>query len=99
MIETVSSKHKGEITARRKGVVMKDCFGKIFPDLSRVENNKLLAGKVFKVRINCTGMMPQSRQLESDLQAWEECQRCEQYRGCFDLSIARLAIQGQLSRI
>lgn len=34
---------------------MKECFGKIYPDLSRVENNNLLVGKVFKVRINCTG--------------------------------------------
>jgi hypothetical protein len=71
---------------------MKECFGKIYPDLSRVEYNRMLAGKVFRVRINCTGQMAQSRHLECDLKEWEDCQACEHYRSCYDLSNSRLLI-------
>jgi sulfatase maturation enzyme AslB (radical SAM superfamily) len=78
---------------------MKECFGKIYPDLSRVEYNKVLAGKVFKVRINCTGLMPQSRQLECELKEWEECQSCEHYRSCYDLSNSKLFMQQAMGRI
>jgi hypothetical protein len=65
----------------------------MYPDLSRVEYNKVLAGKVFKVRINSAGLMVQSRRVECDLKEWEACQDCEQYRNCYDLSIGALLLQ------
>ncbi|HEY7912506.1 MAG TPA: hypothetical protein VIG62_11400 [Blastocatellia bacterium] len=78
---------------------MKECFGKIYPDLSRVDYNRVLEGKVFKARINCTGQMAHSRQLECDLKEWEECQACEQYRSCYDLSNSRLMMQRVIAGI
>jgi hypothetical protein len=72
---------------------MKECFGQIYPDLSQVEYNRTLAGKVFRIRVNCTGLMPQSRQLQCDLREWEDCQSCEQYRSCYDLSNSKLMMQ------
>jgi len=72
---------------------MKPCFGAIYPDVSGGMLNGERAGKVFKVRVNCSGMARQVPQLDFDLSAWQECQSCDQYRSCFDLSNAKLAMQ------
>jgi hypothetical protein len=78
---------------------MKECFGKIYPDLSVVDYNKVLAGKVFKIRVNCTGLMPQSRRLQCDLNEWEDCQACEHYQSCYDLSNSKLLMQRAMASI
>jgi hypothetical protein len=78
---------------------MKQCFGAIYPDLSSVGLNKTLAGRVFKVRYNSFGVMPQAPTIECDMARWEECQDCELYRSCFDLSNAKLAIHQAVRRI
>ena len=78
---------------------MRECFGKIYPDLSRIEFNKELAGKVFRLRIGSQGMMHQRPQFEADLAEWEDCQRCEAYHSCFDLSNGKLAMRQAVSRI
>jgi hypothetical protein len=77
---------------------MRKCFGTIYPDLSRVEANKNLGGKVFRMRITSQGMMHQAPQFEADLAAWEDCQRCEFYRSCFDFSTGKLALRQAASR-
>ena len=78
---------------------MKECYGKIYPDLSRVEYNKILAGKVFKIKIACTGLTPQSRQLECELKEWEDCLRCNQFQSCYDLSNSNLWLGQALAGI
>ncbi len=78
---------------------MKECFGAIYPDLSSVQLNKTIAGKVFKVRFNSLGVMPQAPSIECDLAKWEECQRCELYQSCFDLSNAKLAMRQAARRM
>lgn len=77
---------------------MRECFGKIYPDLSRVEANKELAGKVFKVRFVSQGMMRQPAQLNADLVEWEECRHCEDYRSCFDFSTGKLVMRQAVAR-
>jgi sulfatase maturation enzyme AslB (radical SAM superfamily) len=72
---------------------MKSCFGNLYPDLSRVRYNQNLAGKVFRLRINSLGVAHQKPQLEIDFAAWEDCQHCDSYRSCYDLSNAKLAMQ------
>ena len=78
---------------------MKQCYGKIYPDLSRVEYNQVLAGKVFKTQINCNGLMPRAPQFEYNLEEWEACQKCEQYRSCYDLSNSKLFMRRALTSI
>ncbi len=51
----------------RSEMIKKGCFGRICPDLSRIQFNETLAGKVFLVRINSLGMMRQAPQPECDL--------------------------------
>lgn len=77
---------------------MRKCFGTIYPDLSSVDANKNLRGKVFRMQITSQGMMLQAPQFEADLAAWEECQQCESYRSCFDFSTAKLALRQAVSR-
>jgi len=78
---------------------MRECFGKIYPDLSRVQYNTEMAGKVFRLRINSFGLMHQAPQLEADLEEWADCQTCDVFRSCFDFSNARLAMQQTASRL
>jgi sulfatase maturation enzyme AslB (radical SAM superfamily) len=77
---------------------MRECFGNIYPDLTRVEYNKQMSGKVFSVRINSHGPVPERPRLTADMTAWNECQKCEVYQSCFDFSNARLGMQHALSR-
>lgn len=77
---------------------MKSCFGTIYPDLSRFESNQTSTSKVFRLRIVSQGMMHQAPQFEADQAEWEDCQRCEFYRSCFDFSNAKLAMRQALSR-
>lgn len=78
---------------------MTECFGNIYPDLTRFEYNKEVVGKVFSVRINSHGLVHERPRLTADLRAWEDCQECELYKSCFDFSNAKLAMQHVLSRL
>ncbi len=78
---------------------MRECFGRIYPDLTSVEYNKEIAGKVFSVRINSHGLVHGRPQLKANLKAWEDCQECEVYHSCLDLSNAKLALREAVSRI
>jgi len=78
---------------------MRECFGKIYPDLSVLEVNKELEGKVFSVRLVSQGMMRQSPLFYSNVAEWEECQRCEVYRSCFDFSTGKLLMRQALARL
>jgi hypothetical protein len=80
------------------GGAMTECFGNIYPDLARVEYNKDIAGKVFSVRINSHGLVHERPRLKTDIKAWEDCQKCELYKSCFDFSTAKLVMRQVLSR-
>ena len=78
---------------------MKDCLGTMYPDLAEFRFNQELAGKVFRMKVSTIGPGHRDRHLEIDEKAWKECQACEFYRSCFDLSNARLAMQQAMSQI
>lgn len=77
---------------------MRECFGNIYPDLTRVEFNKKIAGKVFSFSIDSHGLVHEKPRLKADTMAWEDCQECELYQSCFDFSNAKLSMQQALSR-
>lgn len=77
---------------------MMECFGNIYPDLTRVAYNKEIVGKVFSVRINSHGIVHERPRLKADMKAWEDCQKCGLYKSCFDFSTAKLAMRQALSR-
>jgi hypothetical protein len=72
---------------------MKTCFGTIYPDLEKFQFSRPIAGKVFQICVDTVGPGQRDRKLEIDLNAWQECQRCEDFRNCFDFSSAKLQMQ------
>jgi hypothetical protein len=74
----------------------KECFGKVFPDLDRLEFNKQLKSEVFSVNLRSQGIGIQGRQIDTDHEAWDRCQDCESFRSCYDLSMARFVLDNAL---
>ena len=78
---------------------MKDCFGKIFPDLEQVEFGRLAAGRVFQILVHSKGASHRERSLQVDVNAWQECGKCDDFRSCFDFSTAKLNMQRAIREI
>jgi len=68
------------------------CYGWIFPDLAQLEDNKPLKSPVFTVLLESSGMFVQRRSLQVDEAVWNACQQCQDYRSCYDLSLARFLL-------
>ena len=68
------------------------CHGDMFPDLAKLSVNRPLKGEVFTVQVNSVGIGVQSRGLVVDEEQWDRCLDCPQYRSCYDLSMAKLAL-------
>jgi hypothetical protein len=72
---------------------MKTCFGTIYPDLEPFQFGKPMAGKVFQIAVNTVGPGQRDRKLDIDLEAWQDCQRCEDFGNCYAFSNAKLQMQ------
>lgn len=70
----------------------KDCYGTMFPDLSRLDLNKPLAGKALQALVESHGIGVSSRQVAVRRDGRDECTAYENYRDCYDLSVAKLAL-------
>jgi hypothetical protein len=75
---------------------MKSCFGTIYPDLENLRFGQAARGKVFQICVNSQGAGHRDRKLDVDVSAWESCQQCEDFRNCFDFSMAKLQMQRAL---
>ncbi len=75
----------------------KDCYGTMFPDLDRVELNKPSSGKAFDVLVESRGIGVSSCQVTVRPEGWDECTACGNYRDCYDLSMAKLALTTALA--
>jgi hypothetical protein len=76
---------------------MKSCFGTIYPDLNEFQFGSPMSGKVFQICVETMGPGQRDRQLNIDLDAWQECQKCEDFRNCYDFSNAKLQMQRLLA--
>jgi hypothetical protein len=70
-----------------------NCCGEMFPDLDRLNDNAVLRGQVFRVLVTSQGIGISGRKVEVDAEQWLRCVACEQYRNCYDLSIAKLLLR------
>jgi len=68
------------------------CCGNMFPDLDRLEDNQPLRGRVFEVLLESKGIGLSGRSITADPEQWKRCVACEQYRGCYDLSMAKMLL-------
>jgi hypothetical protein len=75
---------------------MKSCFGTIYPDLEHFQFGQPLAGKVFQISVRSTGPGHRDRKLDIDLEAWQDCRGCTEFRNCYDFSGAKLVMQRTL---
>jgi len=78
-----------------EGVLMETtmgCYGSMFPDLDRLEGNRPVHGRVFEVLLESKGIGLSGRSITADQAQWKKCTACEQYRSCYDLSMAKLLL-------
>ena len=69
-----------------------ECYGKMFPDLSKAVFNRPLEGKVFSIFVERSGMGISDRSLTVKRDEWKQCTTCPSYRECYDLSMATLLL-------
>ena len=69
---------------------MKECYGKIYPPVENNTSKRDFNGKVFSVHITSLGTWGQKKaNWEYNLDEWQVCQHCEQFKNCYDLSNAK----------
>ena len=73
-----------------------ECYGKMFPDFTRLKRKERLEGQVFAALVTGSGTAAQGRSLEVKREAWEKCVACPDYRTCYDLSLAKLEMNNML---
>jgi hypothetical protein len=73
-----------------------ECYGKIFPDFTRLKRRERLEGWAFTALVTDSGTGAQGRSLEVKAEAWERCVACPDYRTCYDLSLAKLEMNDVL---
>ena len=76
----------------------RECYGQLFPDFEHLNYNKPSEGRAFRVFVEQIGGGRQRRKLEVKPQEWDECAACPDFHGCYELSMAKLALQGALAR-
>ncbi len=67
-----------------------ECYGKMFPDFTRLKRKERLEGQAFTAVVSSSGTGAQGRSLEVRREAWGKCVACPDYRTCYDLSLAKL---------
>jgi hypothetical protein len=70
------------------------CYGRLFPGLLALPEDRPASGKVFTVLLErAGGMWRGSRSVTADMERWDECLECEGFDGCYKLSMAKLALE------
>jgi hypothetical protein len=72
------------------------CYGKMFPDFTRLKRKEALEGQAFTALVVSSGTGAQGRTLAVKDEAWAKCVACPDYRTCYDLSLAKLEMNDVL---
>jgi hypothetical protein len=73
-----------------------ECYGKMFPDFTRLKRKERLEGQAFTALVTGSGTGAQGRSLEVKREAWEKCVACPDYGTCYNLSLAKLEMNEAL---
>ncbi|MEQ8789831.1 MAG: hypothetical protein RIC55_26290 [Pirellulaceae bacterium] len=69
------------------------CYGKMFPDVLHLQNDRPQHGKVFSVVLErAGGLWRSNRQVTADMSEWDECRECPLFEECYKFSMAKLAL-------
>ena len=55
-------------------------------------------GQVFGAMVQSVGLGIQDRKISVDLDEWEKCTACPDYKTCYDLSLGTVALQEAVLR-
>lgn len=70
------------------------CYGALLPNLPGTSDECRNTGKVFAlVTTTPPGLCRARPQVEMNRAAWDECVQCPEFDHCYQLSMARLALQ------
>lgn len=70
-----------------------ECYGKMFPDFENLVCNRPNEGFAFSAFVEHLGIGTQRRSLTVKRDACDKCVSCQDYRSCYDLDMAKLAMQ------
>jgi radical SAM protein with 4Fe4S-binding SPASM domain len=69
------------------------CYGKMFPDVLHVQNDRPQRGKVFSVVLErAGGLWRSNRQVTAEMNEWDECRECPFFHDCYKFCMAKLAL-------
>jgi hypothetical protein len=72
----------------------RECYGRLFPGIIHLPEDRAASGKVFSVLLQRVGGMYRSaRSVAADLDQWDECEQCPEFEGCYRFSMAKLALE------
>lgn len=70
------------------------CYGRLFPEMLFVPNDRRVQGKVFSLTLTTAGGLWRSgRQVDTDMDQWDACRACPDFDGCYQLSMGKLALE------
>ncbi len=68
----------------------KPCYGTMFP---HGQPRYHIDGKVFKLhQVGSIGVAARSRVVDTDLAEWDDCRACEEFEHCYQLCMAKIAL-------
>lgn len=69
-----------------------ECYGTMFPDLSKVTFNTPHEGKAFTLLVESSGMGITNHHSSAKMEQWDACTDCPAYDRCYDLCVAKLLL-------
>jgi hypothetical protein len=76
----------------------KECFGTMFPDTLHLHTNQECKGKVFSSRLeSATGWVRSGERIDADIEEWDDCQQCPEFTSCFQLCLAKVALESAVA--
>ena len=73
------------------------CYGAMFPDVLHAESDRPHRGKVFSIQLQrAGGMIRCNREVSVNTEQWDECRKCPEFDGCYQLSTAKLLLESAI---
>lgn len=76
----------------------KECFGTMFPDTLHLRTNQECKGKVFSARLEtASGWIRSGERIDADIEEWDDCRQCSEFTSCFQLCLAKVALESAVA--
>ena len=75
----------------------KHCYGTMFHDSLHFSANDQMQGKVFSFELDSVGLARTGRSIQTDIAEWDDCLACPEFGHCYQLCMAKLALENAIS--